>query len=114
MLKQHSKPKSPFTLLFLISLLVISTLVVVSNYFFRPGLESDLRNKIISKLYSHNVFNAAIKVEGRDVTIDGIATNELESNKLEMDVQNISGINRVQNNIKINKGFEDEVQSSTD
>lgn len=101
MLKPQTKSKSPFTLLFLIAVLIISTLVMVSNYFFRPGLESDLKNRIHSMLYSHDIFNAVIDVNGRDVVLKGITPNSSEAKKIEEDVQNISGVNRLHSKLEV-------------
>jgi len=101
-LNRESKSKSPLTLLLLIACLVISTLVVISNYFFRPGLELDLRNRIVSKLYSYRLHNPVIKVEGRDVILNGIARNKSEAETIEAEIQSISGIHRVENKLLIN------------
>lgn len=105
MSKPQTKSKSPFTLLFLITLLIISTLVMVSNYFFRPGLESDLKNRIISTLYTHDIFNAVIDVNGRDVVLKGITSNSDEAKKIEADIQNISGVNRLHSKLLIEEGI---------
>ena len=103
MLKQKSKSKSPLTLLILISFLVISTLVMISNYFLRPGLESDLRNRITATLSAHNIVNAVIKVQGRDVILNGIAANPLIAKKAESDIKSIAGINAVRSKLVIEK-----------
>lgn len=74
---------------------------MVSNYFFRPGLESDLKNKIITTLYSHHIFNAAIDVNGRDVVLKGITPNLKEAKKIEADIQKITGVNHLQSKLLI-------------
>jgi len=74
---------------------------MVSNYFLRPGLELDLKNKIISTLYSHNIFNAVIEVKGRDVYLSGITPNALEANKIEADIQSISGVNQLKSRLQV-------------
>ena len=80
---------------------MISTLVMISNYFFRPGLEQDLKNRILSTLYSHNISNAVVKVEGRDVILNGIALNNHQAQKLEAEIQSISGIHQIENKLSI-------------
>ena len=102
MLKTKPQSKSPLTLLLLIGCLVISTLVMISNYFFRPGLELELKNRIVSKLYSYSLYNPVIKVEGRDVVLKGIARNRAEAEKIEAEIQSISGIHQVDNKLLIN------------
>lgn len=103
MSEQYPRSKSPFTLLLLIASLIVSTLVVISYYFLSPGIEQDLKNKIVTHLHSHNVFNTVVKVEGRDVTLSGIAENALEAQKVEKAIQGISGINEFESNIEILK-----------
>ena len=107
MLKPQTKSKSPLTLLLSITVLIISTLVMVSNYFFRPGLESDLKKRVISTLYSHNIFNAVIDVNGRDVVLKGVTPNSNEAKKIEADIQNISGVNHLYSKLLI----EDELKN---
>ena len=102
MLKTQPQSKSPLTLLLLIACLVISTLVMISNYFFRPGLELDLKNRIVSKLYSYSLYNPVIRVEGRDVVLNGVARNQEEAEKIEAEIQSISGIHQVDNKLLIN------------
>jgi len=104
--KPKPKPKSPLTLLFLIACLVIATLVMISNYFFRPGLELDLKNRIASKLYSYDLLNPVIKVEGRDVVLNGIASNKAEAEKIGAEIESIAGINQVDNKLLINNQSE--------
>ena len=100
-LKHKPQSKSAMTLLLLIACLVIATLVVISNYFFRPGLEVDLRNRVITKLHSYKLFNPMIQVEGRDVVLNGIARNKLEAAKIEAEIQSISGVHKVENKLLI-------------
>ena len=76
---------------------------MISNYFVRPGLELDLKNKINYTLYSHNISNAVINVEGRDVVLNGVVANLLTAKQLESEIQNISGINQVKNMLVVEK-----------
>ena len=101
MFESNSNSKSSLTLLTVISCLVISTLVVVSYYFFRPNLELDIKNQIISKLNSYDVMNAVIDVNGRDVILKGITSNSLEARKIETEIQNISGVNLLESKLLI-------------
>ena len=100
-LKREPKSKSPMTLLLLIAFLVIATLVMISNYFLRPGLELDLRNRIVTKLYSYKLLNPMIRVEGRDVILNGIVRNKGEAAKIEAEIQSISGIHQIENKLLI-------------
>lgn len=88
-------------LLLVVSLLVISTLVVLSNYFLRPGLELDLRNRVISTLNAHNISNAKINVEGRNVVLSGFANNLLEAKQIGSEVEKISGVSYVKNKLVV-------------
>lgn len=101
MFKSESKPKSPLTLLLLIACLIISTLVMISNYFFRPGLELDLKNRVLSTLYSYDLLNPVIKVEGRDVVLNGTVSSKAEAEKIEAEIHKISGIHQVDNKLFI-------------
>ena len=101
MFKSDQKSKSPLTLSLLVACLIIATLVMISNYFFRPGLEMDLKNRILSKLYSHRLLNPVIKIEGRDVILKGIARNKSEAAKIEAEIQSVSGIHNVDSRLLI-------------
>ena len=92
MLNSEPQSKSPFTLSLLIACLVIATMVMISNYFFRPGLEQDLKNKIVSKLHFKNLLDPVIMVEGRDVILNGTVPNVREAEKIEAEIESISGI----------------------
>ncbi len=81
--------------------LVIATLVMISNYFFRPGLELDLKNRILSKHYSHQLLNPVIKVEGRDVILNGVARNKDEATQIEAEIQSVLGIHNVDSRLLI-------------
>ena len=114
MLKPEANSKSPVTVLFLITVLIISTLVMVSNYFFRPGLESDIKNRIISALYSHAIFNAVIDVNGRDVVLKGITPNPVEAKKIENDIKNIKGVNQLYSKLVIESEVDNIYQIQND
>ena len=101
MLKSETKSKSPLTLSLLIACLVIATMVMISNYFFRPGLEQDLRNKVISKLLFKNLLDPEIKVEGRTVTLNGMVPDAREAEKIEAEIQSISGIHHIDSQLLI-------------
>ena len=101
MMNPEPKSKSPLMLSLILASLVIATLVMISNYFFRPGLELDLKNKILSKQYSHQLLNPNIKVEGRDVILKGIARNKFEAAKIEAEIQSVSGIHDVDSRLLI-------------
>jgi osmotically-inducible protein OsmY len=96
-------PKSPLTLLILIGIMVIATLVVMSNYFLRPGVESDLNQEIVRNLRSQGLQDAMIKVSGRDVKLTGSTTNHADAIKAEKIIQDIWGINQIENNLVIKK-----------
>lgn len=85
----------------IVASLVIATLVMISNYFFRPGLELDLKNKILSKQYSHQLLNPVINVEGRNVILKGIARNKVEAAKIEAEILSVSGINDLDSRLLI-------------
>ena len=101
MLKSQSNSKSSLTLSLLIACLVISTLVVVSHYFFRPGLESEIKRQITLKLHSYNIMNAVVDVSGTHVVIKGVTSNALEAQKIATDVQNISGVQHLESKLLI-------------
>jgi len=101
MLKPEAKSKSPLTLSLLIACLLIGTMVMISHYFFRPGLEMDLKNRVVNKLYSFNLLNPVIKVEGRDVVLNGVVPNKKAAAKIEAEIESISGINNVKSQLLI-------------
>lgn len=101
MLKSEPKSKSPLTLSLLIACLVIATMVMISNYFFKPGLEQDLRNKVISKLLFKNLLDPEIKIVGRTVILNGMVPDEGEAEKIEAEIQSISGIRHIDSQLLI-------------
>lgn len=100
-MKSEPQSKSPLTLSLLIACLVIATMVMISNYFFRPGLEQDLKDKVISKLLFKNLLDPEIKVEGRKVILNGMVPNEVEAEKIEAEIQSISGIHSLDSQLLI-------------
>ena len=76
-------------------------MVMISNYFFRPGLEQDLKDKVISKLLFKNLLDPEIKVEGRKVILNGMVPNEVEAEKIEAEIQSISGIHSLDSQLLI-------------
>ena len=96
----HSS-KSPLTLLVLLAVMVIATLVVISNYFLRPSMEFDLTHKITKNLLSYGINNAVINVSGRDVTLTGSVLNHDESIKAVKLIRKNRDIRQVDNKLVI-------------
>ena len=69
--------------------------------FLRPGLEIDLKKEITTHLYSKGFSNAGVYVNGRDVTLMGSVSNLKEAQKAEKIVQEVWGINSIENNLLI-------------
>jgi len=105
-MKSKSQSKSPLTLSLLIACLVIATLVMISHYFFRPGLEQDLKNKVISKLLFKNLLDPQIEVNGRTVILNGMVPSEREAEMIEAEIQSISGIHSIESQLQINNQFD--------
>lgn len=89
--------KSPLTLLLLIGILVISTLVVISNYFLRPGLELSIEDQVRGNLSEIGIKTVKVSVEGRNVLLEGFTLNHSDWKKAEIIVNKIQGINQVEN-----------------
>jgi len=114
MFSSRTTSKSPLTLLVLIAFLVISTLVLVSNYFFRPGLELEIKNQVLSKLYSHNIFNAVIDVKGRDVSLHGVTTDLSVAKKIEAEILNISGVHKLESSLHVQDSVDQQQSNQSD
>nr|AJG37973.1 hypothetical protein [uncultured Gammaproteobacteria bacterium] len=54
--KSPKSPKSPLIFLLLIGALVISTLVVASEYFLRPQIEAQLKKRSSTPLFNYQHF----------------------------------------------------------
>jgi hypothetical protein len=93
--------KSPFTLLVLLALMVIATLVVISNYFLRPSMEMDLTKKITSNLIRSGLEGTSITVSGRDVTLEGSVKNQADAVKAERLIQENWDIRQLENKLVI-------------
>ena len=101
MLAEITTSKSPLTLLLLIGILVIATLVVVANYFLRPGLELSIKGEVHGDLIDSGIKTVKVSVNGRDVLLEGfISTHELRE-KAENIVNNISGISQVKSQLVV-------------
>lgn len=74
---------------------------MISYYFFRPGLEMDLEKRIVNRLFSYNLLNPVIKVEGRDVVLNGVVPNKNAAAKIEAEIESISGIHHVESQLLI-------------
>ena len=93
--------KSPLTLLVLLGVMVIATLVVISDYFVRPGMEQDLTEKVTQGLHNQGLLNATVKVRGRDVKLSGSVPSSASSKQAEEMIQQIQGIHQIENNLVI-------------
>jgi len=93
--------KSPLTLLVLLGIMVIATLVVISDYFVRPGMEQDLTDKVTQGLHNQGLLNATVKVRGRDVMLSGSIPDSVNSKQAEEMIQQIQGIRQIDNNLVI-------------
>lgn len=94
--KSEQSGKSPLILLFLVAVLVIATLVVASNYFLRPQLETELRKEITHSFSQVGLGDTKIELSGRDVILNGAV-----SSKAENATKEIWGIRQVDNQIII-------------
>ena len=102
MQKTVRSSKSPLTLLVLLGIMIISTLVVISDYFVRPGMEQDLTQKVTQGLHKQGLLDATVKVRGRDVILSGSVPNSVTSKQAEEMIQQIQGIHQIDNNL-VNK-----------
>jgi len=93
--------KSPLTLLLLIGLLVVATLVVLSNYLLRPGIELSIKEQVHGDLRESGIKTVKVSVEGRDVLLEGFTLNHADWMKAESIVNNIRGINQVKNQLVV-------------
>ena len=88
-------------LLFVITLLVISTLVTASAYFLRPSIELELKEKVTLKMDQNEVSNITVNVSGRDVTIDGSVRNKETLSSVEKVTSEVQGVREVNNRLVI-------------
>ena len=95
------KYKSPLTLLFLLSLLVVLTLVAASSFFLRPSMEIDIKEKVVDKIEEKGHLGINVHVSGRDVTLKGIVKTEEESSKLESISRKVQGVHEINNKLII-------------
>ncbi len=93
--------KSPLTLLLLIGVLVIATLVVISNYFLRPGLELTIKDEVSENLRDGGIKAVKVSVDGRDVLLEGYILKQEDSIKAESIVSKIQGIHHVENQLVV-------------
>ncbi|PID33778.1 MAG: hypothetical protein CR955_00530 [Thiotrichales bacterium] len=93
--------KSPLMLFLLIGILVVATLVVISNYFLRPGLELSIKDQVRSDLRKGGIETVKVSVDGRDVLLEGFTLNRADWVKAESIVNNIRGINQVKNQLVV-------------
>ena len=93
--------KSPLTLLLLIGVLVIATLVVISNYFLRPGLELTIKDEVSENLKEGGIKTVKVSVDGRDVLLEGYILNQEDLAKAENIIRKIEGIHQVENQLVV-------------
>ena len=95
--------KSPLILLVLVAILVIATLVAASEYFLRPQIESELKQKVTHSFAQAGLSIADIELSGRDVTLNGAVSSKLVAQKVENTTKQILGIRQIDNQIIIQK-----------
>lgn len=98
---EDTKSKSPLTLLLLIGIMVISTLVVISNYFLRPSLELNIKDEVNQNLKENGFKSVKVKVEGRDVLLEGFIFKQEDSLKVENVMSKIQGIHQIDNQLVV-------------
>ena len=98
---EGTRSKSPLTLLLLIGVLIIATLIVISNYFLRPGLELNIREAVSKNLREGGMKTVKVSVEGRNVLLQGYIHKNTDSIKAENIVSNILGVHQVENQLVV-------------
>ncbi len=93
--------KSPLVFLFLVSVLVVSTLVVASEYFLRPQIELELKQKITHRFAQVGLAKTNIELSGRDVILNGSVKSKDAVMRAERATKEIWGIRQVDNQILI-------------
>jgi len=96
-------PKSPLIFLLLVAVLVIATLVVASEYFLRPQIETELKQKITHNFTQAGLFVKDIKLSGRDVTLNGAVSSKFVAQEVENVTKQINGVRQINNYIIIQK-----------
>lgn len=104
---QQETQKSPMILLLSLALLVIATLVVITTYFLRPGMEHDLKHQLRFNFYQAGINDATIEVEGRDVILRGAVKNSHDAIQAETIARQTPGIHHVENHLVINNSAYD-------
>lgn len=103
-MKKFSYPSKSVLLLFsILGILIISTLVVISNYFLRPTIEASLKESILRNLSKADSITPVIDVSGRDISLYGIAPSQNEANLVEKLTKETWGVRQVRNNISVKK-----------
>lgn len=103
MVDSTSQKKSPFILLFLLSILVISTLVVASLYFVRPNLETELEQRVTQNIEKVGVDETKVDVvvTGRDAVITGEVASLAVAKKVEQTAKDTCGIRFIDNQLLV-------------
>ena len=81
--------------------LIIATLTFGSAYFIEPNVETDLRNKLLTRFTQLGIANNVVSISGRDVTLTGSVKNKKESIMAENTALAIQGIRQVDNKLLI-------------
>jgi len=95
--------KSPLILLFLVAVLVVATLVVASEYFLRPQIESELKQKISLSFAKAGLLGTKVELSGRDVILNGSVSSKSTLQSVENTTKQIWGIRQVDNQIIVRK-----------
>ena len=98
---EDTTSKSPLTLLLLIGILVVATLVVIANYFFRPGLELSIKDQVRGDLRESGIKTVKVSVEGRNVLLEGFILSQADWIKAESIVNKVQGIHQVENQLVV-------------
>lgn len=96
-----SKSISPFVLVFIISLLVVFTLVVATRFFLLPNVEMQLSQKIEKTLKGNATGKLFINISGRDVNVRGLVESKLEKINVENLISKVSGVRHINSEILI-------------
>ena len=101
--------RKPALLIILISLIIVTVLTIIAISWKRSTIETDLLQRTRQALTQANLPSKNLSISGRDIVLNGTATDQSEAEHIMHVASEVNGVRNVENNLTIDPNTTTEV-----
>ena len=101
--------RKPALLIILISLIIVTVLTIIAISWKRSTIETDLLQRTRQALTQANLPSKNLSISGRDIVLNGSATDQSEAEHIMHVASEVNGVRNVENNLTIDPNTTTEV-----